>query len=67
MLLNPEQEGGVPGVEPRDRVILLDLGGERVHVVVFCATDQSLQNFKKKERKRNEKLSKASNNKMNIK
>jgi hypothetical protein len=51
MLLNPEQEGGVPGVEPRDRVILLDLGGERVHVVVFCATDQSLRNFKKKKEK----------------
>jgi len=49
MLLNPEQESGVPGVEPRDRVVFLHLGRERVHVVILGTTDQSLQILQNKE------------------
>ena len=43
VFLDPQEEGGVPRIESGDRVVLFDLLGERVHVVVFGATDQTLQ------------------------
>ncbi len=42
--LDPEQERGVPGVEPGDLVVLLDLLREGVHVLVLDVLVQRLDN-----------------------
>ena len=48
LLLNSEQQHCVPRIKPGDGVVLLDLFGERVHIVVFGATDQTLKKPKQK-------------------
>ncbi len=43
LLLDPEQHGRVPLVQPRDGVVVLDLVGVRLHILVLQMFAQSLK------------------------
>ena len=51
LLLDPEQNCGVPLVEPVDGVVVLDLFGEGLHVLVLQMLTKSLIDVKRCKRK----------------